>query len=285
MSILPAPDILALAGARRAIDHVDDAFLLLFAARRRIVGALAPIKRRCGETGRNPERETRVHARAQRLASKLNVPDATARKLLEILISDACRQQGLTADPDQGAAAADAGMLASTMTATFENARTSAHPWLRWVPPPRRLRPLLHTIPRGLQARIVEAVLGRAVAPLRDGETLTFMDGRRFGIDVADLDVRWTLEWRDGRLCIGTGAAEATVRGSLTDLLLLASRLEDADTLFFQRRLVLTGDTELGLTLRNVLDRLPWEQVPLGLRIALNRLARFAHAARVAHGV
>ena len=65
--------------------------------------------------------------------------------------------------------------------------------------------------------------------------------------------------------------------------LLLASRLEDADTLFFQRRLELSGDTELGLTLRNVLDRLPWEQVPLGLRIALNRLARFARAARMAH--
>ena len=77
--------------------------------------------------------------------------------------------------------------------------------------------------------------------------------------------------------------AEATVRGSATDLLLLAGRLEDADTLFFQRRLVLTGDVELGLTARNLLERLPWENVPLGLRIALNRGARFARAARSAH--
>ena len=79
MNILPAPELLALAGARRAIDHVDDALLLLLAARRRIVGALAPIKRNCGETARNPDRETQVHARAQRLARKLNVPDVTAR--------------------------------------------------------------------------------------------------------------------------------------------------------------------------------------------------------------
>lgn len=77
--------------------------------------------------------------------------------------------------------------------------------------------------------------------------------------------------------------AEATVRGTATDLLLLAGRLEDADTLFFQRRLVLAGDVELGLTARNLLDRLPWETVPLGLRIVLNRGARLARAARAAY--
>lgn len=55
------------------------------------------------------------------------------------------------------------------------------------------------------------------------------------------------------------------------------------DALFFQRRLGLTGDNELGLPLRNVLDRLPWEEVPLSLRIVLNRMARLARAAH--HGV
>ena len=91
------------------------------------------------------------------------------------------------------------------------------------------------------------------------------------------------LELHDGRLCVGDGIPEAGVRGSATDLLLLASRLEDADTLFFQRALELTGDTELGLIARNLLERLPWESVPLGLRIALNRGVRFARAAREAH--
>ena len=61
---------------------------------------------------------------------------------------------------------------------------------------------------------------------------------------------------------------------------LLASRLEDADTLFFHRRLELTGDVELGLAVRNLLDQLPWDSLPLGLRIALNRGARLARAAR-----
>ncbi len=119
-------------------------------------------------------------------------------------------------------------------------------------------------------------------APLREG-ALDFMRGHRLAIEVSDLRLHWMLELREQRLCAIDGEPEATVRGSATDLLLLAGRLEDADTLFFQRRLVLTGDTELGLTARNMLERLPWESIPLGLRIALNRGARFARAARAAH--
>ena len=101
------------------------------------------------------------------------------------------------------------------------------------------------------------------------------MHGRRLAIEVTDLRLRWVLELQQGRLRVTDAEAEASVRGSVTDLLLLAGRLEDADTLFFQRRLVLTGDTELGLTARNMLERLPWESIPLGLRIALNRGAAF----------
>jgi predicted lipid carrier protein YhbT len=119
-------------------------------------------------------------------------------------------------------------------------------------------------------------------APLREGQ-LDFLDGRRLGIAVSDRGLGWGFELRHGRLRATEAPAEATVRGSATDLMLLASRLEDADTLFFQRRLELTGDTELGLTARNLLDRLPWESVPLGVRILLNRGARLARQARNAH--
>jgi predicted lipid carrier protein YhbT/chorismate mutase len=283
MNLLPAPQLLALAGARRAIDQVDDVLLLLVAARRRIVRMLAPMKRGSGEAARDRARESQVHARAQRLARRLDVPQATARQLVEILIRDACRQQGLATDLDQGATVADTGMMASAMTVPLEIESTPSHAWLRLLPPPRRMRPLLRAIPPRWRAHAVSAVLGRALAPLGAGDALAFMHERRLGIEVSDLDLRWIFTWDGGGLRVCDAPAEATVRGSLTDLLLLASRLEDADTLFFQRRLELSGDTELGLTLRNVLDRLPWEQVPLGLRIALNRLARFARAARMAH--
>lgn len=52
------------------------------------------------------------------------------------------------------------------------------------------------------------------------------------------------------------GKADVTVRASLRDYVRLALRREDPDTLFFTRRLVLEGDTELGLALKNALDAL-----------------------------
>lgn len=52
------------------------------------------------------------------------------------------------------------------------------------------------------------------------------------------------------------GAPDVTMRASLADYLALALRREDPDTLFFARRLVLEGDTALGLEIRNALDAL-----------------------------
>ncbi len=46
------------------------------------------------------------------------------------------------------------------------------------------------------------------------------------------------------------------MRATLRDYAALALRREDPDSLFFTRRLVLEGDTELGLALKNALDAL-----------------------------
>lgn len=48
----------------------------------------------------------------------------------------------------------------------------------------------------------------------------------------------------------------AVMRASLADYAALALRREDPDTLFFTRRLVIEGDTALGLELKNALDAL-----------------------------
>ena len=51
--------------------------------------------------------------------------------------------------------------------------------------------------------------------------------------------------------------AEAVLfRANSTELLLLLTQQADPDTLFFQRRLSITGDTELALQLKNYLDTL-----------------------------
>lgn len=156
---------------------------------------------------------------------------------------------------------------------------------LRWLPPPERLAGPLRLLPDSLirlgSLQIIEQVLAE---PLADGRLDEFA-GRRIGVEVTDLGLRWVVAIGERRVEVldSSEMAEATVRGTATDLLLLASRLEDADTLFFHRRLQLTGDVELGLALRNLLDQLPRESIPLALRVVLNRGARFARAARTAY--
>ncbi|UGB39573.1 ubiquinone anaerobic biosynthesis accessory factor UbiT [Frateuria soli] len=159
-----------------------------------------------------------------------------------------------------------------------------AAPMLRLLPPPYRLAPLLRVVPARWQRALLERAMARVPAVPPGDHALDLLAGRRFGIEVADLDLAWVLTLRDGRLIVVDDTPEASVRGSAADLLLLAGRLEHADTLFHRRRLVLTGDRQLGLAARRLLDRLPWESVPLGLRIALNRGARLARAARDARG-
>lgn len=272
-----------LAPVRLAIDGVDDGLVLLLAARTRLARLAGRLKVGAGMQGRDDAREQRVQRRAETLASVLGVAPATASGVLALAIGDACRAQGLQSDLDQGAAPGDGRMIATIMHTHTDSAPAPAHPLLRLVPPPRRIAPLLRVLPPSAQKGLLERAMAKVLAaPMADG-TLDFMAGRRLGIEVSDLGLRWVVELQGQQLVVVDTPAEATVRGTATDLLLLAGRLEDADTLFFQRRLVLTGDVELGLTARNMLDRLPWETVPLGLRIALNRGARFARAARGAY--
>lgn len=260
-SVLPVREPMPLSAVRAAIDRVDDGLVVLLAGRRHLAGLAARIKRRAGLPALDAERETRVRRRGRTWALHLGVPEPLVDQVLELAIADAVQVQASTA----GSSARDA--------------------VLGLLPPPGRLASAARMVPHALQRRLLEVAMAIVLAePIASGG-LQFMRGRRLGIEIADLGLVWVLEFDGLRLrgC-GPGAkAEATVRGSLTDLLLLAGRQEDADTLFFQRRLQLTGDTELGLTARNLLERLPWESVPLALRIALNRAARFAAAARRAH--
>lgn len=49
---------------------------------------------------------------------------------------------------------------------------------------------------------------------------------------------------------------------NLSAYLQLLARQEDPDTLFFNRELEITGDTELGLIVKNMLDAVEWPTLP-----------------------
>lgn len=87
---------------------------------------------------------------------------------------------------------------------------------------------------------------------------LTFMEGRSLRVVVEDLGATATLRMQRGRFIpvFAAGPADVSFRATAASLLALLARSEDPDTLFFQRRLRIEGDTELGLTLKHLLDSL-----------------------------
>ena len=138
----------------------------------------------------------------------------------------------------------------------------------------RPLRRVPHPLQRVPLQLALETIFRASVAA---GE-LEFLDQRCLAIEIEDAGWRWPIALAEGRLRVleRDHPADVTIRGQSPAFLIMASRLEDPDTLFFQRRLVIEGDTELGLGVKNFLDGLDEERLPLPLRIAL-RGAREAH--------
>ncbi|WP_233356591.1 ubiquinone anaerobic biosynthesis accessory factor UbiT [Pseudomonas mangrovi] len=126
-----------------------------------------------------------------------------------------------------------------------------------------RLLPLLAHLPFAMQRLSLEASLNRLFAePLADG-AFDILDGRWLQLCIPDLGLGWFLTQSHGRLRIARQAeADVRISGNWREFLLLASRQEDPDTLFFRRRLVIEGDTELGLAVKNLIDSLDPDQLP-----------------------
>jgi len=116
----------------------------------------------------------------------------------------------------------------------------------------------LGLIPSRVHSVLLIQLLNRLLAPeLADGE-LDFLYDRVMEIEVSDARVKFHLTLSQGRLAIAPSHQpnDLSISGLTYDFLLLATRREDPDTLFFNRRLKLGGNTELGLYVKNFLDAL-----------------------------
>jgi predicted lipid carrier protein YhbT len=133
--------------------------------------------------------------------------------------------------------------------------------------------------PFALKRQVLEQVLSwQFRQALADGE-LEFLEGRWLSIHVRDIGLLWYTSVVDGRLVVSQQAdADVSFSADASDLLMIAARKQDPDTLFFQRRLVIEGDTELGLYVKNLMDAIELEQMPKALRMMLLQLADFVEA-------
>ena len=147
----------------------------------------------------------------------------------------------------------------------------------RRFPSPRTVGLPLRIAPGHLRQSLLANALSRHLRQRVSSDEIGMLEGKAVRIRMSDIDCDWWLEFRDARLVASSPQASpaAVICGGLGDFLMLAGRLEDPDTLFFERRLEVSGDTATGLLLRNLLDRMPADALPLPQRIILNRAARF----------
>lgn len=141
---------------------------------------------------------------------------------------------------------------------------------------PRFLRMPLQWVPFGVQKQALEQLLGWMFRQAMEDGELDFLQHRWLQVEVPDLNLSWFVSVQNAQLVVAKQAQPDVIfRGNTNELILIAARVEDPDTLFFQRRLTIEGDTELGLYVKNLLDALDMEQMPKPLRALLQQLAQF----------
>ncbi|KJY75424.1 sterol-binding protein [Vibrio coralliilyticus] len=139
------------------------------------------------------------------------------------------------------------------------------------------LRSPVHLLPKSVQKKaLLEGLKSVFRESLEDGD-FEFLEGKWLKIEIKDMQLSWYVSYQDSQLMVADSAVKEDVafRGTLNDLVLIAGRKEDPDTLFFQRRLSIEGDTELGLEIKNLMDSVDLEQLPKPLQTLLNQLADF----------
>ena len=128
---------------------------------------------------------------------------------------------------------------------------------------PRALSLPARLVPVWLHSRVLAQVLSHVLAhQIADGE-LAMLEGKTLGVAIRDAGVEYRLTLDGGTLVASDAAPDVVMSGGLHAFLLMLARREDPDTLFFQRLLAIEGDTALGLEIKNLLDRLEWEALPM----------------------
>lgn len=119
-----------------------------------------------------------------------------------------------------------------------------------------RLRPVVQRLPMQPPAMLLAAALDRLLLPRLPADSRAALSGRCVEIAVTDIGLQLRLRL-DARGFARAPAGEAPalrIAAAASAYWRLLRGLDDADRLFFERALVMEGDTEMGLVLKNTLD-------------------------------
>lgn len=128
--------------------------------------------------------------------------------------------------------------------------------------------------PSLLFSHSLNLALGRIIKP----ELLEPLHGKLINIRVTDAGISlfFTIDKTGFVACQAGRAPDLAISATAYDFLLLGTRHEDPDTLFFSRRLVVEGETELGLIAKNTLDAIDMPKLELSQFTPEKMLEKFA---------
>lgn len=128
---------------------------------------------------------------------------------------------------------------------------------MRISPVPQPIGQLLAALPQLPHSVMMSVLLTLLLRDLFDPRDAERVQGKVVCLNVRDAGVRIKLriEPHGYAPCHDRDEPHVTISAGAREFLLLALRKEDPDTLFFDRRLCIEGDTELGLVVKNALDR------------------------------
>ncbi len=130
---------------------------------------------------------------------------------------------------------------------------------------PQPLSRMVEHMPTWPPSFILTRVLNLVLGKLINHGDLRELYGKQFAINVTDIGLHFyfTLQ-KEGFLATnGNRIMDLTISAHAHEFYLLAMRKEDPDTLFFNRRLIVEGDTELGLVVKNTLDSIEHPMIKL----------------------
>lgn len=116
-------------------------------------------------------------------------------------------------------------------------------------------------LPSQIHSKILIVFLNRLLAEQISEGDLDFLIDKRLCVKINDMGFSYYISMLNKRLVAvrPTAKNDIEIQANVYDFLQLAARQQDPDTLVFQRRLVMQGNTELGLEIKNFLDGLDLE--------------------------
>jgi predicted lipid carrier protein YhbT len=133
--------------------------------------------------------------------------------------------------------------------------------------------------PKALQQQVAQRLLNQIFAESIEDGDLDFLEDKFLRMEITDAQFAMSLtviavEDRLRIRCLDVNSPDAVIRGNLASFVKLSAKTVDADTLFFQRKLVMEGDTAVALEFKNLTDAFDLDQLPKSLREGLQWLAQ-----------